>query len=209
VGAGSTPEKAGAPLIVKTSAGTVGIVAMGEDFGELARVSDTQPGMTVMRPDRIKSAYFQAKAAGADWVVAYVHWGDNYAPVNAQQRYWAKLFADTGYSMVIGTGPHSVQPIKYIDSMPVVYSVGNFVFGTPGRWAEYGVKGYGLLVTANIGNTSTLSLQCIVTDNAIVRYQPVPCSTQQSKQVLTSLSPDVKIRDGVGTLPIPSITSME
>ena len=38
--------------------------------------------------------------------------------------------------MVIGSGPHHVQPIEYVGAMPVLYSVGNFVFGTPGPVAD-------------------------------------------------------------------------
>lgn len=206
-GAGDTPTSAAAPLLVTTDAGNVAVVGFGEDFGELARVSDQRPGMTVLREDRIRSAYFNAEAAGADYVVAFVHWGDNYLPVNQQQKGWAKIFADTGYDLVIGTGPHIAQPIRVVDGMPVAYSLGNFVFGTPGRWADFGAKGYGVVATLELtADSASLQLNCVVTDNAKVHFQPRECSAARSDVVLSDLSPDVVVTRGVGTMPLPGFT---
>jgi poly-gamma-glutamate synthesis protein (capsule biosynthesis protein) len=206
-GAGATPAGAAEPLLVTTDLGNVAVVGMGEDFGELMRVSDTHPGMTVMRDDRIRSAYFNAKAAGADYVIAYVHWGDNYQPVNQAQRGMAKLFAASGYDMVIGTGPHVAQPIEMVDGMPVVFSLGNFVFGTPGRWESYNAEGYGLVASLVLEETgATLELHCVVTDNSRVLYQPTACAPAEARRVLTGLSPDVTLTKDVGVLALPSFT---
>lgn len=206
-GAGVTPEDAAAPLMVETDAGTVAVIGFGEDFGSLSRVSDQRPGMAVMRQDRIRSAYFSARAAGADHVVAFLHWGDNYQPVNRQQRGWAQVFADTGYDLVVGTGPHVVQPIRLVGGMPVVYSLGNYAFGTPGRWATYDAQGYGIVATLELTTDgATLRAHCIVTDNARARYQPFQCPAPEARTVLMSLSPDITVARGVGTLPLPGFT---
>ena len=206
-GAGDTPESAAAPLLVATDVGDVAVIGFGEDFGELARVSETRPGMTVLREDRIRSAYFNAQAAGAEHVIAFVHWGDNYQPVNQQQKGWAQVFADTGYDLVVGTGPHVAQPIRVVDGMPVAYSLGNFVFGTPGRWSDFDTEGYGVLATVELtAEGASLQLNCIVTDNEKVDYQPRECSAAESRRVLSGLSPDVVVTDGVGTMPLPGFT---
>ncbi len=205
-GAGPKPADAAAPLILETDAGTVAIVAMGEDFGELARVSPEHAGMVSMREDRIRSAYFSAKAAGADYVIAYLHWGDNYQPVNRQQKGWAKTFAAVGYDLVVGHGSHVVQPISSVDGMPVVYSLGNFAFGSPGRWETYKADGFGLLTTLSLGDQASLEVRCIVTDNARVRYQPRECSPAEARQVFAEASPDLTVVDGIGTMPLPSFT---
>ncbi len=206
-GADDTIETAAAPLLVSTDMGDIAVVGMGEDFGDLNRVSETQPGMTVMRDDRIRSAYFNAKAAGAEYVIAYVHWGDNYQPVNPQQRGFAKIFADAGYDMVIGTGPHIVQPIRFVNGMPVVYSLGNFMFGSPGRWDSFGAEGYGLVATVVLrADGAELQLHCIVTDNVKTGYQPQTCSQKDARTVLEDLSPDVTVKNGVGVLPLLGLT---
>ena len=133
IGAGPDLARAEQPLLLRTELGTVGIVAMGQSFGD--RAAENAGGTLVISPETVRRGAALARAAGADWVIAFVHWGENYQPVNPQQRAAAQEFAAAGYDMVVGSGPHTVQPIELIGSMPVVYSVGNFVFGIPGRWA--------------------------------------------------------------------------
>jgi poly-gamma-glutamate synthesis protein (capsule biosynthesis protein) len=58
-----------------------------------------------------------AREAGADVVVVSMHWGDEYtfAP-NDYQREWAERLADSGQvDLVLGSHPHTVQPIETLD----------------------------------------------------------------------------------------------
>lgn len=53
---------------------------------------------------------------------------------NSLQKHYAKLFADCGVDVVIGTHPHTIQPVKWIkgssgNKMLCVYSLGNFLGG--------------------------------------------------------------------------------
>lgn len=161
-----------------------------------------------MRPDTVRRGADLARAAGADWVIAKLHWGDNYAPVSAEQRYWAQQFADAGYDMVVGSGPHIAQPIEFIGSMPVVYSVGNFVFGTRGRFADYEVPGLGLAVGVELSpdGVNELSVRCLLTDNEVVSYQPRPCTAEEAAAFLPTLHPDLALQDDVGVLPCRCFT---
>ncbi len=69
----------------------------------------------------------------SDFVIASAHWGtEDSSEPNSAQRQWAKLMADTGADLVIGTGPHVVQPVEVIKTrdgrdVPVWYSLGNFL----------------------------------------------------------------------------------
>ncbi|SJM62712.1 lipoprotein [Actinomycetales bacterium JB111] len=74
-----------------------------------------------------------AREAGADVVVVSMHWGDEYtfAP-NDYQREWAERLAESGQvDLVLGSHPHTVQPIETLDGgvdgqgMPVIWSMGN------------------------------------------------------------------------------------
>ncbi|MDH5606227.1 MAG: hypothetical protein OEY93_05015, partial [Anaerolineae bacterium] len=94
-----------------------------------------------------------------------------------------------------------VQSIEIVEGMPVVYSLGNFVFGTPGRFTpDY--PGYGLLVISQLGpqGFGSLVIHCIQTDNDIVAYQPRPCTNDQSQEVLGTLHPGVFIQENTGLL---------
>lgn len=201
VGAGPDLARAEQPLLLRTEIGTIGIVAMGESYG--FRATANTAGTVVISPETVARGATLARAAGADWVIAFVHWGDNYVPVNAKQRAAAQLFADAGYDMVVGANPHVAQPIEFIGSMPVVFSVGNFVFGAPGRFDQFKVPGFGLTVDLELSRDRApqLSIHCLVTDNMIVAYQPRPCDAAQANAILPTLHPQMQIRGDTGVLP--------
>lgn len=68
----------------------------------------------------------------ADFVVVFVHWGEEYSKeVSTDQREMAALFAEGGADVVIGSHPHVVQETEEIKrpdggEMVVFYSLGNF-----------------------------------------------------------------------------------
>ena len=69
----------------------------------------------------------------ADVVVVSMHAGtEGSNKVNDVQRRFAQKVADWGADIVIGTHPHTLQPVEYVTTaegkeVPVMYSLGNFV----------------------------------------------------------------------------------
>jgi poly-gamma-glutamate capsule biosynthesis protein CapA/YwtB (metallophosphatase superfamily) len=66
-------------------------------------------------------------------LIAYVHWGSEYTGITPRQRELARQLVDAGADLIVGTGPHVVQPLEYISNgkkvgVPVAYSLGNFLF---------------------------------------------------------------------------------
>jgi poly-gamma-glutamate synthesis protein (capsule biosynthesis protein) len=62
-------------------------------------------------------------------VVAYVHWGTEYASQpNQNQKQLAQKLVDAGFDLVLGHHPHVVQSITKIDGVPILYSLGNTIF---------------------------------------------------------------------------------
>lgn len=61
-------------------------------------------------------------------VVVYTHWGDEYIDSRARLYSIAKLFAESGASLIIGSHPHVVLPSETIGDTVVYYSLGNFIF---------------------------------------------------------------------------------
>lgn len=52
----------------------------------------------------------------SDFIIVSMHWGDeNRSGVNDEQREYAKLLADLGADVIIGTHPHVIQPIEWIE----------------------------------------------------------------------------------------------
>lgn len=63
-------------------------------------------------------------------VIAYIHWGTEYAPIhNATQQKLAHTLIDTyGVDVIIGHHPHVVQDIELYNGALIFYSLGNFIF---------------------------------------------------------------------------------
>ncbi len=81
---------------------------------------------------RLQQRIIDAKAV-ADVVVVSAHWGNEYThePTDGQRQLAEKL-ASWGADVIIGTHPHVIQPVEYIDNEDgsrtlVAYSLGNFI----------------------------------------------------------------------------------
>jgi poly-gamma-glutamate synthesis protein (capsule biosynthesis protein) len=67
--------------------------------------------------------------AEADYVVAYVHWGEEYTTeISPAQQQLTDFLVTEEVPLVIGHHPHVVQPIRKIDETVIIYSLGNTVF---------------------------------------------------------------------------------
>ena len=72
------------------------------------------------------------KAAGAEYVIAYMHWGKkNFRNPTKDQLVKAQEAADAGFDYIVGANPHLVQEYDVIDAcdgrkVPCFYSMGNF-----------------------------------------------------------------------------------
>lgn len=95
---------------------------------------DYDYNVSYLDDDEIKSDVQKAKEI-SDVVIVSAHWGDeNTFEPNDLQKHYAQLFADCGVDVVIGTHPHTIQPVKWIkgssgNKMLCVYSLGNFIGG--------------------------------------------------------------------------------
>ena len=81
-----------------------------------------------------------------DLIIVSMHWGTEYVsyPTN-EQKEMAKYLASLGVDLIIGTHPHVIEPIEYIDDTLVIYSLGNFVS------SQIGVERLtGLMLSLNI-----------------------------------------------------------
>lgn len=66
-----------------------------------------------------------------DYLIVYVHWGIERAEKPQEyQRELGQLYLDAGADLVVGSHPHVLQGIEYYHDKPVVYSLGNFIFGS-------------------------------------------------------------------------------
>jgi hypothetical protein len=95
----------------------------------------------------------------ADFVVAFVHWGDEYkSTVSDSQRHFADLFAQGGTDVLIGSHPHVVQETELLTrpdggEMLTFYSLGNF------RADQKGIRGDDPEADTGIGAEALFTLE--------------------------------------------------
>lgn len=86
-------------------------------------------------PEKAAADIAAAKAAGAEFVLVYIHWGvdaEYKSEPSASMRRVAQELADSGADYIVGSHTHSIQPHDLVTArdgriVPVVYSMGNFV----------------------------------------------------------------------------------
>ncbi len=69
-----------------------------------------------------------------DWVIVNYHWGIELADYPAQwQTELAHATIDRGADLVVGHHPHVLQGAEIYKGRPIIYSLGNFIFGGNSR----------------------------------------------------------------------------
>lgn len=90
-----------------------------------------------------------------DVLIVAMHWGVEYTHEPTRyEKDMAQFLSDNGVDVIIGTHPHVIQPVTYINDTLVIYSLGNFisaheVVNTANR--------VGLMVSLDIEKDSTTS----------------------------------------------------
>lgn len=116
---------------------TLRVAQLGGTYGTngIPLPSDAPWSVELLDGERLVGQARAARGAGADVVIASLHWGTEYADSpDSSQRELARVLADSGeIDLVIGTHPHVPQPIEVLPGgpdgrgMPVAFSLGNFI----------------------------------------------------------------------------------
>ncbi len=91
--------------------------------------------VNLLEKEKIEADVKKAKEL-ADFVIVSPHWGTEYQHIQSKaQEDLAYFMADLGVDLVIGTHPHVIQPVEWIESengnkMLIYYSIGNFINST-------------------------------------------------------------------------------
>ncbi len=72
---------------------------------------------------------------GCQLVVCSMHWGreEHMTTIMSTQFSFARKLIDAGADVVWGHHPHVLQPVFFYQGKPVMFSTGNFIFGTMGE----------------------------------------------------------------------------
>lgn len=122
------------------------------------------------------------------FLVAFPHFGRNYAWKTKRQTQLAQALIDAGANLVLGHGAHMLQEIECYRGSWIVYSLGNFVFNSPGRYALKQAPPYSLVARLDVAVQRgtikpVLRLYPIFSDNRITNFQPHFVSDDQFQKI--------------------------
>ena len=144
VGAGENLMDAKEPVYVDVNGIRFGFVSLGE-VNERVFSDAVTPGIAVLTRGNLTSA-IQAAQENSDVVIVLPHSGpEDFPEVTPQQKYWARNAVEAGADLVVTTHAHILQGYQYLQKVPVIYSLGNFVFDQ--IWSRDHQQGAILLVT--------------------------------------------------------------
>ena len=92
----------------------------------------------------------------SDFIIVCPHWGTEYVfEETKDQQKKAQFLADLGVDLVIGTHPHVVEPVKWLEGVNgndtlVYYSIGNFINATSGDHAGAAARMLGAMAEVTL-----------------------------------------------------------
>ena len=125
-GSARSASEAATPLILDVHG--IKVVQVSYTFGFNSGTSAPSPFLgNILDPARVLAAARAARKAGAEVVIASIHWGieDRAEPTADQIRIAKQLLADPAIDLIVGHHAHIVQPFEQINGKWVAYGLGN------------------------------------------------------------------------------------
>jgi poly-gamma-glutamate synthesis protein (capsule biosynthesis protein) len=132
VGVGKTHDEAHRPFITTIKGWRIGVLGY---YGgrEAPAARGMVPGVAARQLDLIARDIRLLKQ-NTDYIVVNFHWGTEKArKPDAADRRFAHRVIEAGADAIIGHHPHVLQGIEMYKQKPIVYSLGNLVFGGNSR----------------------------------------------------------------------------
>ena len=192
VGAGRNIEEAKASYDVDIKGKKIAILGASRvlPYVSWSAGTETSGVLSTYDPQVLVEATEQAEKQ-SDFTVVYVHWGvEKSTQPEEYQRTLAKQYIDAGADLVLGSHPHVLQGFEYYKGVPIVYSMGNFIF--------------------NNRTTDSMMVEVTLNDNLTCSIRVIPCgmsgvkmtakgeaACEEAYEYLESISYNVQIdKDG-------------
>jgi len=152
-GANRTPEEKARTVVVDPGGVRVGMLCYTEMTNGMPKKKDKSParqyGVNYIGDADFNEDVRRLREAGAEVIIALPHWGVEYKrePTERMQNNAKKLVA-AGVDVVLGSHPHMVQPVTWIEAATdsgevrrglVAYSLGNFISNQSKRYTDSGI----------------------------------------------------------------------
>lgn len=128
-GGGKNLTAAHKPLWIEKNGIRIAVLGYNEFKPRSFEAGAHWPGVAWSEDEHVIADIGAAKAAGADLVIPFMHWGwEKETRPDERQRTLARRMIDAGAALVVGGHPHVTQGAEIYKGKPIIYSLGNFVF---------------------------------------------------------------------------------
>ncbi|MBQ5805943.1 MAG: CapA family protein [Lachnospiraceae bacterium] len=132
VGAGEDLEEAKKLEIIEVGGRKIGFLGTSRVYMATSwAAGENHPGVFSTYDPTLPIEEIKKADELVDYLVVYVHWGvERETTPKEYQRVMGRQYIDAGADIVIGSHPHVLQPLEYYNEKPIMFSMGNFVFGS-------------------------------------------------------------------------------
>lgn len=153
-------------------------------FPEEFWASDTSAGTCFPYESFVYRDVKKAKA-NHDFVIISCHWGQELRDTpKPYQIELARNVIDHGADMVLGHHPHIVQGIEFYKDRPIIYSLGNFIFGSYSNRAR---DSFMVKFTLKKNKKIVTQILPISVYNKEVEFRPVPLTGAKKKAFIENM----------------------
>lgn len=154
-----------------------------------------QPPIIITIPDAEQLQWMKddikALKEKVDYVTVSYHWGvSNDLNLCDYQKTLARTAIESGADIVMGHGPHVIQPIELHQGKPIFYSLGNFVFD----WFHMVGRNVGILVKVRFKDKELQNISLVPTthdeENELIILSPEKGKGKDMIEQLQKLNAD-------------------
>lgn len=211
VGAGADGRAAREPAVVEVRGKKLGFLAYSLTLPEDFFATDTRPGTAFGNEEHVRADVAALKSK-VDFVLVSFHWGqEGKTELRDYQMRVGRAAIDAGAHAVIGHHPHILQGVERYRDGVILYSLGNFVFGSYSRSA---IRSVVAQLTFDTEGLREVRLVPINVNNIAFNFQPkllspeaAAASVEHLQTLSAALGTALVNEDGVAVLRLPAIAS--
>lgn len=183
-GAGINAREARKPAILNIKGSRIAVLSYCLIIPENFYATDVEPGIAFGDEASVRADVAASKKQ-SDIVIVAFHWGrEGTSELEDYQRKMGHVAIDAGAAAVIGSHPHVLQGIERYKDGVILYSLGNFTFGSYTKTARVSAIAS---LSFEFNRVSSLRLYPVNVDNFEVKLQPLPLTGKAADQVVTLL----------------------
>jgi poly-gamma-glutamate capsule biosynthesis protein CapA/YwtB (metallophosphatase superfamily) len=211
IGAGENLQAARRPAIFNVAGARVALLAYSLTLPEHFYAEVNKPGTAFGHEAHVRADVTAARAQ-ADIVLVSFHWGqEGKTTLREYQTRLGHVAIDAGAAAVFGHHPHILQGIERYKDGVILYSLGNFTFGSYSKQAQVSAVAE---LSFDGQRVATLRLYPINVNNFEVEFQPKPLTGASAVRVIeelrvlsAALNTEIVNDSGTALLRLPAVTA--